>query len=122
MKRLNLTILIVTVALVVSAFGCSGGLSEADLAYNKGNELRKQGLHDQAIQKYHQAIRLDPDNVKAYNNRGNAYCGLGQYQRAIQDYDKAIQLDPDDAPAYLNRGVALELPRFGGHVGTKQLD
>ncbi|MDP7085796.1 MAG: tetratricopeptide repeat protein [Dehalococcoidia bacterium] len=54
--------------MVVSAFGCFGGLSDygygstaADLAYNKGAELQKQGLHGQAVQDYDKAIQLNPD-------------------------------------------------------------
>ena len=110
--------------MVVSAFGCFGGLSDygygstaADLAYNKGVELQKQGLHGQAIQDYDKAIQLnpdyalrpvDPDYVLPYFNRGVAYTNLGEYQRAIEDYDKAIQLDPANALTYHNRGIVLE--------------
>ena len=52
-----------------------------------------------------QAIRLDPDDVKAYYNRGVAYSDLKQYQQAINDYTQAIRIDPSLVPAYNNRGV-----------------
>ena len=71
--------------MVVSAFGCFGGLSDygygstaADLAYNKGVELQKQGLHGQAIQDYDKAIQLDPANGMVYYNRGLAYLASQQ--------------------------------------------
>ena len=57
---------------------------------------------------YAEAIRLNPENAKTYNNRGLAYGNLGQYERAIQDFDEAIRLDPQDAIAYNNRGVAYQ--------------
>jgi hypothetical protein len=57
------------------------------------------------IEQYDEAIRLDPQDAKAYDNRGNAYASLGQYERAIQDYDEAIRINPQNAIAYYNRGL-----------------
>ncbi|MDR1318695.1 MAG: tetratricopeptide repeat protein [Treponema sp.] len=65
-----------------------------------------------AIADYTQAIRLNPEYAKAYNNRGATYRRKGDIDRAIADYTRAIGLDPDNAaPAelaktYYNRGVA----------------
>ena len=55
---------------------------------------------------YDQAIRLNPDFAKAYNNRGVAKNTLERYNDAITDFDEAIRLNPDNAKAYNNRGVA----------------
>jgi tetratricopeptide (TPR) repeat protein len=79
---------------------------EAEQHYNKGVELREEGLHDQAIEEYDRAIELDPDFADAYVGRGDAYYYLGEYQPAIEDYDQAIELDPDYADAYDSRGWA----------------
>ena len=55
------------------------------------------------IAKCDEAIRLNPEDINAYNNRGNAKFLLGQYKEAIADYDEAIRLNPKDANAYNNR-------------------
>ena len=32
------------------------------------------------------AIKLDPENVPAYNNRARAYISMEKYEEAIKDY------------------------------------
>lgn len=84
----------------------SNQFPKAEQHFDSGVELPEQGRLKQAISAYDEALRLNPQYAKAYNNRGFAYDNLGQYQRAIQDYDEAIRLDPKLALAYANRGVA----------------
>ena len=55
------------------------------------------------IAKCDEAIRLNPEDINAYNNRGNAKFLLGQYKEAIADYDMALRINPKDANAYNNR-------------------
>ena len=65
-----------------------------------------KGEHEEAIEKYSEAIELNPNYEIAYNNRGNAKNFLGLHQEAIADYDKTIELNPNYAIAYSNRGLA----------------
>lgn len=74
--------------------------------FHQGVASLNKGEYEEAIQKYDEAIELNPNHVEFYNNRGLAKKNLGQYQEAIDDYDKAIELDPNDAELYSNRGVA----------------
>ena len=74
-------------------FSC-GGETEAEEFTNAGIELQNQGRHEEAIAKYDEAIRLNPQDALAYYNRGNAYEDLGQTQRAIQDYDTGAPTTP----------------------------
>ena len=69
-----------------------------------GNTKYYLGDYKGAIADYDSAIRLKPDDARAYNNRGNAKDDLGQHLAAIADYDITIRLKPDDAQAYYNRG------------------
>ena len=71
----------------------------------RGDSYAEEGQHEQAIQDFGEAIRLDPQNAGAYHNRGVAYARLGQYEQAIQDFDEAIRLDPQLGSAYYNRGA-----------------
>jgi tetratricopeptide (TPR) repeat protein len=59
--------------------------------------------YDLALVDCDQALKLDPNDVSAYNNRGNAYSGKGDREHAIADYTRAIELNPKFATAYSNR-------------------
>ena len=75
--------------------------------FNKsGDEYRRKGDYDRAIQEYDEAIRLDPNYAAAFNNRGIAYRAKRDYGRAIADYDRAIRLNPNNAAFFNNRGGA----------------
>jgi tetratricopeptide (TPR) repeat protein len=75
----------------------------AKIWYNKGVESENLG---QKIEFFSDAIMLNPQYTKAYNNRGNAINNNVGSGSAISDYNKVIELDPQDANAYNNRGVA----------------
>jgi tetratricopeptide (TPR) repeat protein len=64
--------------------------------------------HPDAIADFTQAIKLNHNDAKAYNNRGNAYYELKDYQKAIADYSQALKLNPNEADAYYNRGLAYD--------------
>ena len=72
----------------------------------KGLALMESGKYQDAIEAYSEAIELNPNYVKAYNNRGVAYRNLGEYQQAMRDYGRAIEIDPNYVEAYNNRGIA----------------
>lgn len=75
--------------------------------YNRGNDFRKKGQYDSAIEDYNKAIQLDPNLAQAYGNRGLAHGRKGEYDRSIEDCSKAIALNPDDpSAAYINRSLA----------------
>jgi tetratricopeptide (TPR) repeat protein len=59
---------------------------------------------DGAIADYTEAIRLNPQHDKAYNNRGGVRKAKGELAEALADYTEAIRLNPNYASAYLNRG------------------
>ena len=66
-----------------------------DTYNNRGNAKIDLGQHFAAIADYDIAIRLNPDDAKAYYNRGLAKRKLGQHFAAIADFDIAIRLNPD---------------------------
>ncbi len=66
--------------------------------------VEKQASYGKAVEHYTEAIDLNPEYTKAYNNRGVAYNSIGEYDRALQDYNKAIDLKPELVLPYSNRG------------------
>lgn len=78
----------------------------SDQCYNRRAIVRKYiGLHDQAIEDYSTAIRLNPTVAYYYANRGN----LWHYSKrdnaaALKDYNEAIRLDATSAKVFYARG------------------
>lgn len=71
------------------------------LAYNNmGNSYLDMNLFNHAIEKFDQAIEINPKYAKPYNNRGIAYEEKGLYHQAVRDYTKSIELNPDYLNAY----------------------
>jgi len=85
--------------------------------YDSGVKKYNQGDFLGAISDYSEAIRIDPNDTKAYNNRGIVKAELKDYQGAISDYSEAIRIDPNYANAYNNRGVVKdELKDYQGAI------
>jgi tetratricopeptide (TPR) repeat protein len=61
----------------------------------------------EAIAQYKEALRLNPDSVKAHNNLGNALNLLGRTPEAIVQYEEALRLSPHDATIHYNLAGAL---------------
>jgi serine/threonine protein kinase len=70
--------------------------------YKKYDERNFQG----AIADFNEAIRLNPNYVRAYARRGNTLKSLGQEEKAKYDFQKAISLVPKTDDDYLGRGNA----------------
>jgi tetratricopeptide (TPR) repeat protein len=64
------------------------------------------GKYELAITDYNQALKIDPNHFRAYNNRGNSYFKQGKDELAIADYSQAIKIDPNDAELYTKRGIS----------------
>lgn len=73
----------------------------------QGDKLFLENQLEQAVQRYDEALNLQPDLAEVWNNRGVALTRLQRYQEAIASYERAIQLRDDYADAWNNRGVAL---------------
>ena len=55
---------------------------------------------------YTETIRLDPNNVSAYQQRGAVYYWKGEYDKAIEDFTQVIRLDPSNRLTYIGRSFA----------------
>ncbi len=96
----------VCLTLFVGILNCYGAKKTAEDYFKIGREFSGVNNSDHAIYNYSQAIKLNPNMAKAYNNRGVAYMGRQQYDLAIADFTKAIKLNPKNGKAYNNRAIA----------------
>jgi hypothetical protein len=92
------------------------GQTENEYVY-QGNAKGRLQDYRGAIADYNKAIKLNPNDAKAYNNRGVAKGRLQDYRGAIADFTKAIELNPNLVEAYNNRGIAKgELQDYRGAI------
>jgi S1-C subfamily serine protease len=86
---------------------------------NQGNRFLKEKKYYEAIEKFKEAVRINPNYFAAYNNMGNAYHGLKQYENALPNYEKAAQLRPDIALVQSNLGNCyINVNRYEEGVAT----
>ena len=95
------------IAFVVTILAVSGvfGPPASQLRINEGKELHEQGRLEEAIDKYTEAIRIEPEYKGAYQLRGIAYCDLGQYELGIEDFNEGIRFGYR-GEKYYRRGLA----------------
>lgn len=74
---------------------------------NLGCLAMKNDNHAQAVQLFHEAARLEPDQPEAYYNLGLAYRATGQLNAARQAYQRAADCDPLHFPSRYNLGLML---------------
>jgi len=60
----------------------------ADIYHSTGNKFFEQGNHEEAVQNYSKAIRLNPKYTKAYLNRALALFMLGRDKEAAKDLEQ----------------------------------
>ena len=60
------------------------------------------------LERYNEAINLDPNNYSLFCNRSSAYLSAGRAQEAIRDARKAISLQPDHSLPFYRLGIAMK--------------
>ena len=81
---------------------------------DEGIKLFQEGNYDASIQKYNEALKVEPNNSIAYNLLGMAYrfkfnqTGTQEYKtKEIEYFKEAIDLDPKYWVAYKNLAATL---------------
>lgn len=78
------------------------------LCFNLANVLYALDEKWRAVERYRQAIELDPNYLEAWNNLGNALADLDRPQRAIAAFEQALSIDPSYPDARFNLAATLE--------------
>ena len=69
------------------------------------------GEHDEALDEFDSAIRLDPHGCLAYGNRAIIWLMKKEIEKAIEDLSHAIRLNPADVSYYTSRAYAWSLKK-----------
>lgn len=99
------------VALLLAALLLPAALAAADSAERQlsfGADMARRGLWKEALFRFQQADRLDPDNPQILNNIAVAYEALGLFDRALETYQKALRLGRQDDKLRANYAKFLE--------------
>jgi len=81
-------------------------IEEAEVKKGEGNTLLRESKTEEAIEKYTEAINLNPNNAIYYANRAAAYTTLRRHDKAIEDCKRAVIVDPKYSKAYSRMGLA----------------
>lgn len=80
-------------------------INPAQIYRYRGYAYLQKRNYDLAIADFNHAIKLQPNEPRAFYDRGVAYSAQGNYDQAIADDTQIIKLDPKSADAYYNRGL-----------------
>jgi tetratricopeptide (TPR) repeat protein len=86
----------------------AGSLTGKDLAAGldvRGDALLAKRDYDKAIAAFSDALKADPDDVRALDGRGIGYGRRGEDDLATADYNAALQKRPNFGAVYNNRGT-----------------
>ncbi len=82
--------------------------------YNEGLELAENGSYIDAVERFNEALAIDPDFVDAEYNLGVTLKMLKSYEKAIRHLDRAVELRPDNSEYRFALGNCLfHINRFG---------
>jgi superkiller protein 3 len=108
------TKLVLALLIILLIGGCADQNETAQNLVDKGTKLFQEGNYDASIQKYNEALKVEPNNSVAYNLLGMAYrfkfnqTGTQEYKtKEIDSFKKAVDLDPKFWIAYKNLAASL---------------
>jgi tetratricopeptide (TPR) repeat protein len=102
------------------ALAACGGYQRPEQAASQlsfGVDMARRGLWDEALFRFAEAEKLDPENPRIASNIGVAYEASGQFEKAKSYYQKALKLAPNDKEIRANYGRFIEF--YQGFTGEK---
>ncbi|KAJ5757166.1 uncharacterized protein N7511_007348 [Penicillium nucicola] len=78
----------------------------ADALKAEGNKAFSAKDYPTAIEKFTEALAIEPQNHILFSNRSAVYTAQNEYQKALEDADKAIEIKPDWSKGHARKGAA----------------
>ncbi|MCF6289706.1 MAG: tetratricopeptide repeat protein [Desulfobacterales bacterium] len=102
--------LLVLAGIIGIVFYWRVGVEDIPGDYNvkKGNYRLEDGLFEQAVSEFSQALDKNPDHVQAHLGLAITYMQMNRLDDARAEFDKTIALAPDLAAAYANLGILYD--------------
>ena len=75
-------------------------VQNADYFFKKGSTERELKLYEDAIKSFDEALKINPELVKAILLKGSCYDYLNKNDWALENYEKVIQKDGDNELAH----------------------
>src|SRR4030042_2262377 len=97
--------IVAALALIVTGFTKVSATGFADL-FRAGLDAEDAGNLDDALNRFSDALKLQPKSAHAWAKRGEIYLKRGNPQSAIGDLVQATKLDPGFAAAFTRLGFA----------------
>lgn len=97
--------------LVISLTACGsryGKPATAESQLSFGVDMARRGLWSEALFRFHQAEKLEPQNPRVLNNLGVAYEATGDYEKALSFYQQALKIEPNNRELRANYGRFVE--------------
>ncbi|QHS55152.1 tetratricopeptide repeat protein [Mucilaginibacter sp. 14171R-50] len=88
------------IALFISTIAYGQNKTDATTLVKQGIALHNEGKYTEAIQKYQEAIKIDPDNRQGLYQLAYTLFTSGKGKEAVPYLEKVIRLDPDSPGAY----------------------
>jgi tetratricopeptide (TPR) repeat protein len=107
LRSANICLVCLVAVLLLQAPGVSYAKSDgasAQLAF--GVDMARRGLWKEALFRFQQAEKLEPENPRIQSDLGVAAEAAGQFDKALEYYQKALRLAPND------KGIRTNYTRF----------
>ncbi|KAJ2971017.1 hypothetical protein NQ176_g7901 [Zarea fungicola] len=82
-------------------------MASADELKALGNKAIAEKNFDEAIEKFTEAIAIQPENHILYSNRSAAFASKKDWDAALKDAEKTTELKPDWPKGWGRKGAAL---------------
>ena len=76
-----------------------------EYAYHAANKYFSDGLYEDALNSYKQAVFENPNLIHAKRGIARSLMQLGDNDEALDIFNKVIELEPSFATSYANRGI-----------------
>ncbi len=83
-------------------------LERAKVNFNRGNELKEQGMLAESIESYQKAIQIKPDYTQPLLKLAKIYEEQENWAEAVKCYQRMIGFKPENHTAYLKLAKALK--------------